>query len=733
MKKIIGLLFASLTMFACQESDLFTEGIQNVGYMTRAIDAGFSNDTIFDVAKFKIHGKTRMQTEKVFTRVPASYYSDGDRASVRLRDKRFPENTAGFYISFQTNSPKLTIDFETTLASGSYAGSVDSGLESGVELYEYEGGKMKSRILVTPLRRRFDAVLSYQSPDSSLRSYVLFLPAYNGIKTMVLKTQSGSMLRQSELFNESQQLPILYYGTSITQGACASKYSNSYTALTFLELGHEVINLGFDGAGQTNDQMVEFVVQQPSAAFVVDAVWNMNHYSQNLLEVERRMTNLITRYHQNYPETPILLMSKFNKASFAPGSAWEEALFKKIYLDLRKAGISNLYFQPRGNVSYLHWGGGTHPNNAGMRTVADIINKRLRSMLSGETAQKINLKKQDTSRYYTTGTDNNLYLKGYSGLDSINLADIFPASFIGEYSQISVQNGAKKYVDIKQLSSKSTIQVRYADRDHLGYSAKVIITDDVTCEDVEFNIVAAPVVLPTVSVAGREWMIFNNMALSSETAMADNMEVAQLAKSTEDIERILHEKDIHKYEKLIGHFYNYNKTVPATKFRGKPASSPIGNPCPPGFELPTLTDYRNLIGIPELNVNKKNAAYLQENEVWKSPDNGSLILLANDGPFANGTLPQVATTVKYTKITRGETTLYFINNGAFDAGNSGLLYEEKTSSLLTKDVVGTTSIRISLGRYNWPVEANPIHHIHSGHTGARCVKSSSYETRPLSE
>lgn len=181
----------------------------------------------------------------------------------------------------------------------------------------------------------------------------------------------------------------------------------------------------------------------------------------------------------------------------------------------------------------------------------------------------------------------------------------------------------------------------------------------------------------------------------------------------------------------MGHFYNYNKTVPATRVGGKPTVSPAGNPCPPGFELPTLNDYRNLLGIANLNINLGGAFLLSENTEWKSVDKETSIILENKGAFANGTIPKVATTVKYTKVTRNGVSLYFINNGAFDATTSDLLYEEKCTAILTQTLSGGSSIRICFGRYGWPVEANPINYSAAGYTGARCVKKRNYQTEPL--
>lgn len=722
----IALCILSL-MCSCQDSNDELISEQPLSKDTKA--RSFSDATEFDVSLFKIHGKVRATTEKVFTRVPSIYYSDDDKSSQRLKKERFPEFTAGFYITFETNSQTLSIPFTTLMASGRRVGAMDLALESALELYEVIDGEPKFIKYTTPPKGQFSGLLTHTAKDTKDRIYLALFPSYNGITDMKIKTDEGSHLREAEIFEESAKLPILFYGTSITQGACASRPGKSYTATALFELRHEVINLGFDGAGTINDQMVDFLVQIPSSVFVIDAVWNISSLDRNL--IEQRLKGLITRYRTNFPHTPILLMSKFNRASYPPG-AWEEVLFKKVYLELRDAGMNDLYFQPRGNVSYLQWGGGTHPNDAGMKTMADIINRRIKGILSGEPSRKTNFKEYAGNGFHTTGMDNNLYIDGYSHMDSLDLMNIFPSSFIGDYSAIkTIGQEANQYVAVEQLSDHSHMKVRYADRDYLGYSAVVRITDDKTCEDAEFNIVAKPLILPTVNIAGRDWMIFNNASLSRETAMEDNMKIVELVNNTEDIERVLKGKDVNKYEKLIGHFYNYNKTVPATALGGKPSVSPTGNPCPPGFELPTLNDYRSLIGIPGLNVNKKEAVYLQENSPWSSPDRTTTITLANDGPFVNGTLPKVSTSVKYTKLTKNGVTLYFINNGAFNAPESYLLYEDKCTSLLTKDISGTASIRICLGRYDWPIEANLINNRTSGYTGARCVKKLNYTTEPL--
>lgn len=698
--------------------------------MTRS----FSEATAFDVATFNIRGKIRTETEKVFTRVPAAYYSDGDYVSIRLRDRNLAENTAGLYVGFQTNSATLNISFTTLKHAGYYSGSVDLELESGVELYEVVDTKVSFLKVVTPSRGKRDGLMTYEAPDREMRNYLLMFPSYNGVTAMKINTEEGSRLREVELFKESSRAPILYYGTSITQGACASRYGYSYTASTLFELGHEVVNLGFDGAGMINDQMVDLLVQEPSSAFVIDAIWNVGNVRDPDL-VEKRLKGLITRYRSNYPDTPILLMSKFNRKEFPPG-VWEEILFKKVYLELRDAGITKLYFQPRGDVSYQQWGGGTHPNDKGMRTLADIINGRLKGMLSGDVSVSTNLLKYSSDDFYTTGSDNSIYIKGYSGEGSINLANVFPASFVGAYSKVDMILGMPKYVNVSLLSdSDSEAKIRYADRDHLGYSAQVRVIDDEKCQEVVFNVVAPPAILPTVQVAGRDWMIFNNSALTRETAMYDNMKVAELAPNTEAIISILKEKNISKYEKLIGHFYNYNRTTAATRLKGKPASSPTGNPCPPGFELPSLNDYRALMGMPALDIlnitEKVGHVKLVVNQSWTSPQ-GSNITLKDDGPFRNGELIDlVPSGVRYTTVIKDGVTLYFINNGAFDAPYANLLHSDKCTSLLTKDLTYYCSKRICFGRNGWNVEANAINNVNSGHTGVRCVKMKHYETRPL--
>src|SRR5437660_1058190 len=64
--------------------------------------------------------------------------------------------------------------------------------------------------------------------------------------------------------------PVVFYGTSITQGGCASRPGMSYQAIVGRQLNLDFVNLGFSGNGKGEPAVADMVAEIDASAFVVD-------------------------------------------------------------------------------------------------------------------------------------------------------------------------------------------------------------------------------------------------------------------------------------------------------------------------------------------------------------------------------------------------------------------------------------------------------------------------------
>src|SRR5690606_27087234 len=88
------------------------------------------------------------------------------------------------------------------------------------------------------------------------REYLLYLPLYNGINYLNLGVPEGNKLIPAPAQKNRQ---IVFYGTSITQGACASRPGMAATAILGRKLNREVINLGFSGSGRMEPALADLL------------------------------------------------------------------------------------------------------------------------------------------------------------------------------------------------------------------------------------------------------------------------------------------------------------------------------------------------------------------------------------------------------------------------------------------------------------------------------------------
>ena len=90
-----------------------------------------------------------------------------------------------------------------------------------------------------------------------MREFRLYLLLYKNLQKLELGFSRGAhfhapmptVLRQ----------PVVFYGTSITQGGCASTPANDFILIIGRKLNIETINLGFSGNGNYAPAMAKYI------------------------------------------------------------------------------------------------------------------------------------------------------------------------------------------------------------------------------------------------------------------------------------------------------------------------------------------------------------------------------------------------------------------------------------------------------------------------------------------
>ena len=139
-------------------------------------------------------------------------------------------------------------------------------------------------------------------PSGKAMEFLVYLPLYTGVEKIELALPPGGRF---EPVAEAPR-PVVFYGTSMTQGCSASRPGMVYTAILGRRLHTPIVNLGFSGNGTMDPEFVEILAEIDAAAYVFDGQGNMIKFSED--EVKKRLTDSITRLRRLKPETPIIVI-----------------------------------------------------------------------------------------------------------------------------------------------------------------------------------------------------------------------------------------------------------------------------------------------------------------------------------------------------------------------------------------------------------------------------------------
>ena len=175
------------------------------------------------------------------------------------------------------------------------------------------------------------------------------------------------------------ETPIVYYGSSITEGGCATLPTNAYTAKVARHLNADHINLGFSGNAKGELCMADFINTLPMSIFVLD----YDHNAPSVEHLAETHEPFFLRIREAHPDLPIVMMTR-------PGDAENPVprmeVVKKTYENALARGDKNVYFIngrtffPQEDRAFFTIDN-VHPNDLGFDHMAAAVEPVLREIL----------------------------------------------------------------------------------------------------------------------------------------------------------------------------------------------------------------------------------------------------------------------------------------------------------------------------------------------------------------
>lgn len=291
----------------------------------------------YDVRELGVEGQGWTETKTPFDRLPAK--AEG---VVRAPVWGLSRHSAGLAVRFTTDAPAIHARWTLTSASLAMPHMPATGV-SGLDLYVKSDGKWRWLANGRPGAQTNTQALAQGLPEGK-RDYLLYLPLYNGVSSVEIGIPKGRSLEKSTPRDSARQKPIVFYGTSITQGGCASRPGMVHTAILGRQLDYPVINLGFSGNGKMEPEVAKLLAELDPACYVIDCLPNMNG-----TEVAERAGPLVETIRKAHPKTPIVLVedrtftNAFLFASKQKHHADSRAALKKTF-DRLAPEDKNLYY-----------------------------------------------------------------------------------------------------------------------------------------------------------------------------------------------------------------------------------------------------------------------------------------------------------------------------------------------------------------------------------------------------
>ena len=349
------------------------------------VDPNFKLDTELDKADirfynvlqapFRVYGL--LYENGVFCRLPEQVAHDAE-AEYEQWDgvHRLYACGAGGRVRFATDSPYIAIHAVMPemnhMQHFAFAGS------AGFDLYANIDGEERYIKTYVPYTSEggYESVIDLE--DATLREYTIHFPLYSVVSELYIGVADTARVEAASEYRISK--PIVYYGSSITQGGCASRPGNAYSNILSRRLNADQINLGFSGNAKGEQPVARYIASLEMSAFVLD----YDHNAFDAAHLRKTHAAFFSTVRAAHPDLPVVMCTR-PKWYLTEEEVERRSIVEETYRNALANGDRNVYFVDGRQLMALCGNEGTvdgcHPTDYGFYSMAQAIGEVLEKVL----------------------------------------------------------------------------------------------------------------------------------------------------------------------------------------------------------------------------------------------------------------------------------------------------------------------------------------------------------------
>ena len=326
--------------------------------------------TIFD-KPLKVSGVPFFEENKKLTRLP-------DHLIAKLPHlDHLGRRCAGARVAFKTDSPTFTVKVVLKTLTVDIGMSLYACQSAQVMLGERENARHLG--VVNPPDYNTKSFEKTFQKSSDMQQITIYFPRNEQIETIEVTLEDGAKVTEPTPYKYKK--PIVFYGSSITEGGCCCNSTNAYNAILSRWLDFDFYNLGFSGNARGELVMADYINTIDMGAFVFD----YDHNSPSVEHLSKTHKPFFDRIREAHPDIPILMMTRPAEVYNDYEKSRREVV-KATYDAAVAAGDKKVYFID-GETFYgetdrnLCAVDNCHPNDLGFFRMANTIRPVLKEML----------------------------------------------------------------------------------------------------------------------------------------------------------------------------------------------------------------------------------------------------------------------------------------------------------------------------------------------------------------